>query len=166
MKSFVGHPKYIEFMKYRLQTFSSKNENGCWIWQRAKHRQGYGYISFEKKNILAHRLSWKLFRGELDPKILVCHRCDMPSCINPDHLFLGTYKDNNSDARMKKRNVSKPHAYKRKLKYEQVLQIIELSKQGVSRKELEKKFNVGQNCISKILIGKSWLINWDNLGGV
>lgn len=163
-KSHVDDPNYIEIMKNNLINRSKKNEKGCLEWQGTKHRQGYGYIRFQKKNILTHRLSWKLFKGDLDDSVLVCHHCDNPSCINPDHLFLGTYKDNNQDRAKKKRNNTSPYAYTRKLKYDQVLEIRKLSEKGIVQKKIAKRFNVNQQCISKILNGKSWKINWDEQG--
>lgn len=70
---------------------------GCFNWTASKHRSGYGQIKVSKKTLLAHRVSYQLHYG-VDPlELNVCHKCDNPSCINPQHLFLGTHTDNMQD---------------------------------------------------------------------
>jgi len=68
-------------------------ESGCWIWMGA-NRRGYGQIKINNKNIYAHRVSYMMYKGRIGKGIHVCHTCDIPECVNPDHLFLGTAKDN------------------------------------------------------------------------
>lgn len=71
----------------------------CWIWIGAKHEFGYGLIKKPgvNKNYKAHRLSYELFIGEIPERYYVLHKCDVPSCVNPKHLFLGTLSDNSKD---------------------------------------------------------------------
>ena len=138
-----------------------ENENGCWIWQGAKHKQGYGKTSWRSKpDQMVHRLSWIAFRGDIGPLKFVCHKCDVPQCCNPEHLFLGTQKDNVGDAYKKGRWLPGKLPRQNKLKWEQVQEIKYLSQQSMKRKELQKKFQVGQTCIAKILRGDSWKVNW------
>lgn len=155
----------LENMKEIIKDKINKNikidKNGCWIWQRAKHRQGYGHLSYERRPQLAHRVAWIVFKGKIPKKSKVCHKCDVPSCVNPDHLFLGTQKENMKDAYDKGRMIDRKLGRRRnKLTYDQVLEIKKLNAQGISRKELENKFNVKKTCIAKILRGDSWKKNW------
>lgn len=86
-------------------------ESGCWLWVGAKtknSRFGYGIIKINgKTKTLVHRLSWEIFNGLIPSGVNVLHHCDTPTCINPNHLFLGTQKDNVSDMFDKKRNKTK-----------------------------------------------------------
>lgn len=69
----------------------------CWIWTGGKNRQGYGVFAINRKSTLAHRVSFSLHVGPISEGMMVCHSCDNPSCVNPDHLWLGTAQDNTDD---------------------------------------------------------------------
>lgn len=76
----------------------SKRPSGCWLWTGNRVGGGYGALSLAKQpHILAHRYSWELHRGPIPPDTKVLHTCDTPACVNPDHLWLGSQKDNVRD---------------------------------------------------------------------
>ncbi len=79
----------------------------CWLWTAFKNQQGYGRIKVLHRPILAHRLAWQLTYGVIkDDELCVCHHCDVRLCVRPDHLFLGTLRDNNLDRTRKGRTRS------------------------------------------------------------
>jgi len=78
--------------------------NGCWEWQRTRHPRGYGLFSAGSINLRAHRVAFRLFKDAEPGALHVCHACDNPSCVNPDHLWLGTQSDNISDCVAKGRH--------------------------------------------------------------
>ncbi len=78
--------------------------SGCWIWMGCVDKKGYGDIERHGKKAKAHRVAWELANGRAVPDgLLVCHSCDIPSCVNPSHLWLGTNQQNLADAGRKGR---------------------------------------------------------------
>ena len=92
-------------MKERFEEkFVVNPDNGCWEWQFFRNKKGYGMFQWSKhKATLAHRTSYKIYVGEFEESLCVLHKCDNPKCVNPDHLFLGTPKDNWQDGFDKER---------------------------------------------------------------
>jgi hypothetical protein len=78
-----------------------KNNNDCWEWKNSLSQDGYGKFKCNKKTLRAHRVSYFLRYGDLPDNLFVCHKCDNPKCCNPEHLFLGTPKQNIQDASSK-----------------------------------------------------------------
>ncbi len=159
-KKIYGKENYEALIKEKILKSILINDNDCWIWQKAKHRQGYGNLSYKRIPRLAHRVCWEVYFGEIPENIKVCHKCDNPSCVNPEHLFLGTQKDNVRDGIEKGRYENRAMGKRRnKLNYDEVLDIKRLNSEGMTRKELQKKYSVSPTCIAKILNGVSWKIN-------
>jgi len=78
---------------------------GCWLWTATKDEKGYGFFYSGKRQERAHRVAYQLYVGEIPEGLQVLHRCDVPSCVNPDHHFLGTNADNIADREVKGRGV-------------------------------------------------------------
>lgn len=82
----------------------------CWIWTGHRTKEGYGLVHVgPSRRVYAHRLAYQLFVGEIVSGQFVCHRCDTPSCVRPEHLFAGTHTDNMRDAASKGRNAKQRH---------------------------------------------------------
>jgi len=80
-------------------------KTGCWNWVLGKDKNGYGKVKISRRHFRAHRISAMLFLGfNINSSLLVCHKCDNPSCVNPNHLFIGTDLDNAKDRDKKGRN--------------------------------------------------------------
>lgn len=134
----------------RFMSKVHKAENGCWLWQAYCMKNGYGFFRTPTKNELAHRVSYRLFVGLLDARD-VMHKCDTPSCVNPNHLSLGTRKENMQDAKKKMRMRSGGQHGRAKLTDEQ---IAFAKKSNKLQREIAATLGVSQGHISAIKNGK------------
>lgn len=129
---------------------NNKQKESCWTWTARKYR-GYGQFQLNGACWYAHRIAWKIFNGE-PGKLLVCHHCDNPSCVNPHHLFLGTVKDNAVDAARKGRMGGK-------LTTEQVLTIRATCKpdtRDFGYSALARKYGVNPGSIWQVVNGGAY----------
>lgn len=133
-----------------------KIKNGCWEWQLSLNG-GYGQFAVAGKMYAAHRLAYEIYTKKAIPKnMCVCHTCDNPKCINPDHLFLGNSQDNIDDKVVKGRQAKGEKINTSKLTRKRILQIKEQYTKGVNQVKLAEEHNVSQVQISSILRNKSW----------
>lgn len=133
-----------------------QSDDDCWVWLGAK-QDGYGVFGVDKKVIFSHRYSWILHNNkEIPVGSVIRHQCDNPSCVNPNHLLLGTQKDNVDDMitrnrRVYKKGESHPNA---KLNQEQV-DIIRATTE--SSRALALKYGVNKSTIKRIRNKNLWL---------
>lgn len=146
----------------RLNDRLYKNpENGCWEWLGFTMPYGHGRIGFRDKVYLTHRISYELHKGNIPIGMNVCHKCDNPKCCNPNHLFLGTQKDNMLDAWKKGRlSILLPMLGEKnplaKLTNKQAKQIRKRLRHGEKGVDLAKEFKVSQTLISRIKLSKTY----------
>jgi hypothetical protein len=154
-------------MRERYNKFvPERPDDGCWLWVGNKNPQGYGYFSVENKGKRATHVALFLETGEWPPKgVDVCHRCDNPSCVRPDHLFIGTRRENMRDCVKKGRNANTIHLIPKeaqvrgskhpraKLNEEAVRRILSSGERAVV---LAERYGVRRNTINQIRAGKAW----------
>lgn len=129
--------------------------SGCWFWLGAVSKRGYGDYHFKGKTHRAHRVSWRIFKGEIPDKQCVLHKCDERLCVNPDHLFLGSVKDNQQDAANKGRLPRGKKHHWVKLTEQQVRTVLE-NPNHLTQCQLASDFNVCEATISHIINRKRW----------
>ena len=141
-----------------LERFESKvfpcPMTGCWLWTGSGERYGK-FFPTRKKAELAHRFSWEIYNGVIPTGFCVLHHCDVPLCVNPIHLFLGTNKDNTHDCIRKNRFA---------IRRGQANPLSKLSDNDVrsirmavgTQEDIAKRFGISQGIVSYIVNRKSW----------
>lgn len=167
----IGSLSESDIKRFWSRVNITAQKNLCWEWNGALNR-GYGRFSLNyKQKFMANRLSYCLSYNVEIGDLLVCHKCDKPKCCNPDHLFLGTSKDNSQDMVKKGRHPKKEDrwSYKNpefvtgennpasKLTAIQIAEIREKGKpDGVTYKQLGDKYGITRSHICGILKGRYW----------
>lgn len=153
--------------KFWERVSKSDDEAGCWEWIGGK-MNGYGRMKIDGVHLVqAHRLSYVLHYGDVPTGLIVCHKCNNRSCVRPDHLYAGTYKDNFDDmARAGNAfdiSSTTNHSPARgarigvaMLTDSQVIEIYRLIREGARHRDLAARFGVGKTTITNIASGRSW----------
>lgn len=170
-------PKYLKWHHIRSQPihlkrtsiprrtveerFSSKAsivESGCHEWMAHRNKEGYGTFSLKGRQVLAHRFAFELHFGIKPGDKCVCHHCDNPSCVNPEHLFLGTFADNNHDRDRKGRTcrTSGEDRWVSKINWKIARQIRATYKEGFSVKETAKRVGVSKGLAEEVIYNRTW----------
>lgn len=158
---------FIRTVESLLDNTISIPESGCNIWEGSHNSKGRPNIHFNGKTVEVHRLIWQLKNGPIPSGMCICHTCDVPSCINPDHLWLGTIADNTKDAHDKGRlKPPEPSGYLKgrkgdnhpasKLNASQVIIIRHKLSQGVTMGTLSREYGVTVPNIAAIKNRKTW----------
>jgi hypothetical protein len=155
--------KFKEDEEFRKENYTKRFEkrvikkDGCWEWKGCMHHSGYlPFKTMDRKNDFAHRASWRIYRGEIPEDRIVCHSCDNKRCTNPDHLFLGTYKENTANMYAKGRGNIGEKNHKSMLEENQVRDIKNLLKTGVTMTRIAKDYGVSSGTIWFIAHNITW----------
>ena len=133
-----------------------KTDN-CWVWTGATFHGnlGYGVVYDSGKTRSAHRYSWELHHGAIPDGMMVCHHCDNPRCVRPEHLFLGTHEDNMLDAVRKRRHThGESHGMARLT--DDAVREIRRSYDGTNRDELAERYGIAPASVWRIATRRSW----------
>ncbi len=150
-----------ELKKFWAKVKIIDDEKSCWEFTGSRDKDGYGRIGVErkgfKKTYKAHRLSWTLQNGPIPDENCICHRCDNPPCVRPDHLELGTVWDNNHDKEKKNRDARGERNGMRRLSERHIQEIRDFWDTGqYTQSDLGAIYEVSQSAISKIVTRKRW----------
>lgn len=133
----------------------------CWYWLGYLDALGYGRSAVVEGESKAHRAAYRIFKGEISTGLEVMHSCDARSCVNPEHLSLGTHTENVADmvrkARQRTGDVAGEKNGMAKLTREKVAKIRELKAQGVKQVDIAHFFGVSPMAVSRVARGQSWL---------
>lgn len=133
----------------------------CWLWTGLLTDKGYGRVFSNGRYLGAHRFSYRLHEGPVPKGLFVCHRCDNPRCVNPDHLWLGTNADNMADMAEKGRANHEPRMLgeshtRAKLTEKKVREIRRLRREGLTLEAIAKQYGVCFQTVSLVVNRKSW----------
>ena len=144
-----------DLLKYTMLSKSKLSASGCWEWQAGRGAGGYGAFCWRGSERRAHRISYEAYKGAIPDGMVVRHTCDNPACINPDHLTVGTMKDNAADRQLRGRG--------HKLRGETVgtaklteKEVLEIRASSLSLREVAEKYGIDHSNAWAIRAGKSW----------
>lgn len=148
----------LKELEERLQKMTAVREDGCWMFLGWYNSGGYGALTYHGVRLLAHRASYMVYKGSIPEGLYVLHTCDNRWCINPDHLWLGTYKDNTSDMITKARDsLIGERSAQAKLKEQDVIEIRRLLMEGnLSYTKIGNLYGVSHTTIYDIKRRKCW----------
>jgi hypothetical protein len=137
-----------------------QKDTECWEWTAATTPAGYGKLTFYGESLAAHRVSWELSNGPIPDGLWVLHRCDNPPCVRPEHLFLGTPRDNTLDMHLKGRagirGARGSRNAKAKLTEEDIIRIRDRFAAGEMIVSLAVEYVVSVASVSNIVNGRTW----------
>lgn len=149
--------KKKELLKERILNRVSKVD-GCWVWNGCLDRDGYGDMTFLGESMSVHRAAYFAWTRKIPKGKFICHKCDLPACCNPEHLFVGNAASNRKDAVEKGRfdSCKGENHYYSKLKNKDVEKMRRLFKENIEMKMIAKVFGVSLSTVENIKYGRSW----------
>lgn len=148
-----------DYLKGRFLKCCEPQPSGCIHWTGSKNELGYGHVSVGGKSTKAHRLAFSLFNGPIPGGLCVCHRCDNPACVNPEHLFLGTKLENTHDMLAKKRATDgskSPTGTRHPKSKINLAAAIEIYQSTETYRAIRERFGISDALISGIKRGRNW----------
>lgn len=136
-----------------MDKVSPEPNSGCWLWAGGIGSWRYGCFNLKGVTRRAHIASFHLFKSKIPRGMCVLHKCDVPECVNPDHLFIGSIKENNLDRHKKGRTAKGERAGPSKLTADQVVQI---RKDRRTHAEIAKSYSVSRPAVTDIKSYKNW----------
>lgn len=147
-----------EYNNEDLERFISKiqpNDNGCWIWSGSRNPDGYGNFHYKGNCLKAHRVAFQMWVGTLTKGFVICHRCDVAACVNPDHLFQGTQSENNRDRATKGRSANL-HGTNSPVSVLTDDIVKEIRNSPLKGTHLARKYNVSKSAIYHVKARRTW----------
>jgi hypothetical protein len=143
-----------DLLKATLFNRCRLSDTGCWLWTHSRDTGGYGLFYRNNRYYKAHRFAYELYKGAVPHGLHVLHACDMPACINPAHLRVGTVRENMADREARRRrNVHGERIGTSKLTEQQVL---EIRGSTLGRQELADKYDIHPHHVWLIRTGRAW----------
>jgi len=157
----IGWPQYLLDRFWEKVIPPINQDKDCWIWTGCKSIRGYGTFNntVVGKIVRAHRFSYELFYGIIPNNLIICHDCDNPPCVNPNHLKTATPKINMEDCKNRNRNVKGSALWSAKLNEEDVEDIIfgALNQIYTSAKQVTSIYNISRTELCYLFSKKAWV---------
>lgn len=153
----VNVPGFVQVTEARFWQKVHIGE-ACWPWLGARTSAGYGQLVYGRhpQKIYAHRFSYELHFGAIPHGMVICHKCDNPACVRPDHLFVGSQADNMADCSAKGRIAHGARSGSARLSEVDVLEVRRRVAAGELHRVIAADFGVARSTVSLIATGKRW----------
>lgn len=141
----------------RFESGFVRTEEGCWLWQRHRDRQGYGMLWWNKTMTRTHRVAWEIANGPIPAGLSICHRCDTPACVRLSHLFIATHRANMADMHAKGRaNTARGERQHSAKLTADAVRAIRAQYPKKTLHELAVEFGVSHAAVHYVVVGQTW----------
>ena len=152
-----GRPRWMTVEDRFWEKVDKRGPNDCWLWVGSK-RSGYGYFRVGKNRVGCHRWIWEYYNGPIAIGMDICHKCNVRNCVNPNHLFVGTRKENMEDMVRKNRDSHGEDRYNCKLSQIEVdwARFVLKNHPEIPQRRIAEILDISYQHMSDIIIGKRW----------